>query len=319
MRTRTSTARLLAALGAALLVTPGLATSVLAGPASAADPDPGAPLSTREKVLALDAGAHRGLTGTYGTHEVVEDSVLSAQHAVAEGARTVELDMRETSDHGCVAMHDASTGRTATADLVVARHTEADLSRLPLDGRNAGYVATCAQVLAALAPYRDRVHVEAELKDPDPTTTYLSRVAGMFRAYGFTGEAGNSRRESYYPHALLLYRHYDPSTPLDLITTYPVTAADTHAAGFDGSIVPYDDVVRAAGDNPHYLQGFADARTRLVPWEVDGTDRMGWVLTHSTMPRDPSTGEPDTRYGLAGFLSDDVDDYQQHFRAPWGG
>lgn len=314
MRTRALTSSLRVLAAAALTV-----TALAAAPAQADGTGPAGttPLDTREKVLGLDAGGHRGATGPFGSHEVVEDSVLSGQKAVAVGADTVEFDMRESADHDCVVMHDATTGRTAHVDWVVHHHSAAALSHLALEGRNSGYVPTCAQMLAALAPYRDRIHVEAELKDSSPTPTYLARVAQLFAAYGFTGAAGNSRRESFSPHALLAYRHYDPSTPLDLISTHPMTAADVHAAGFDGSIVPFASMVRAAGANPHYLPGFADARTRLVPWQVDGTDRMAWVVTHSTMPRDPDTGQADDRYGLAGFLSNDVGDYEPHFRVPW--
>ena len=103
--------------------------------------------------------AHRGASG-----EAPENTLAAFRRAFAQGADGIEGDFRLTRDGEIVCLHDATTGRTAGADLVVA---DTDLARLrALDvGAWKGpqwageRIPTLAEVLG-LVPAGKRLYIE---------------------------------------------------------------------------------------------------------------------------------------------------------------
>ena len=117
--------------------------------------------------------AHRG-----ASREAPENTLAAFRLAFAQGADGIEGDFRLTRDGEIVCLHDATTGRTAGADLVVA---DADLARLrALDvGAWKGpqwageRIPTLAEVLG-LVPAGKRLYIE--LKSGPEILPRLRRV-----------------------------------------------------------------------------------------------------------------------------------------------
>ena len=96
--------------------------------------------------------AHRG-----ASRSAPENTLAAFRLAWAEGADGVEADFRLTGDGRIVCLHDATTGRTAGVEFIVATASLAELRRLDV-GRWQGsawsgeQIPTLAEVLAALPP-----------------------------------------------------------------------------------------------------------------------------------------------------------------------
>ena len=72
--------------------------------------------------------AHRGTP-----FHAPENSLAAISQAIAAGADAVEIDVHLTRDGTPVVCHDTSTGRTGSADLVIADTNLADLAGVMLD------------------------------------------------------------------------------------------------------------------------------------------------------------------------------------------
>jgi glycerophosphoryl diester phosphodiesterase len=94
--------------------------------------------------------AHRG-----ASFDAPENTLAAFRLAFAQGADGIEADFRLSGDGEIVCIHDATTGRTADANLRVATHSLADLRRLDLGAwRGAQWqgerIPTLAEVLTIL-------------------------------------------------------------------------------------------------------------------------------------------------------------------------
>lgn len=83
-------------------------------------------MSNRTKPLLV---AHRG-----ASREAPENTSAAFELAWQQGADGIEADFRLTRDGRVVCLHDASTGRIAEIDLVVAGSSLAELQRLDIGG-----------------------------------------------------------------------------------------------------------------------------------------------------------------------------------------
>ncbi len=90
--------------------------------------------------------AHRG-----GSDERPENTMEAFRHAVVVGADTVEFDVRSTSDHRLVVLHDRTLDRTTNCTGAVYRRTLAQVRTCRIDG-NGQRVQTFAEVLNYFAP-----------------------------------------------------------------------------------------------------------------------------------------------------------------------
>jgi len=118
---------------------------------------------------AFSCFAHRG-----GIARGVPENTLAAlRHALALGARGVELDVRRSADGALVVMHDDTVQRTTNGRGPVARLTLAQLRAL--DAGNGERVPTFAEALALLA--REGAAVLADVKTRDVSLAELVRVA----------------------------------------------------------------------------------------------------------------------------------------------
>lgn len=95
---------------------------------------------------------HRG-----ASHCAPENTLAAFRLAWEEGADGIEADFRLTADGSIVCLHDASTGRTADRDLIVAATSLAELQRLDVGGwLGAAWegerIPTLGETLALLPP-----------------------------------------------------------------------------------------------------------------------------------------------------------------------
>jgi glycerophosphoryl diester phosphodiesterase len=94
--------------------------------------------------------AHRG-----ASFEAPENTLAAFRLAFAQDADGIEADFRLSSDGEIVCIHDATTGRTAAANLCVATHSLAELRRLDLGAWKGPQwqgerIPTLAEVMAIL-------------------------------------------------------------------------------------------------------------------------------------------------------------------------
>lgn len=92
-----------------------------------------------------------------------ENSLLALQHAIEIGVDIVEIDLKITSDHHLVLMHDNTLDRTTTGTGRVADHTLAEIKTLYLkDGANHKTEYRVPTLEEALSVCKDRVLVNLD-------------------------------------------------------------------------------------------------------------------------------------------------------------
>ena len=94
----------------------------------------------------MTAFRNNGLTAHRGNPAGFPENTLPGfADGLASGADWLETDVHRTRDGQVVVCHDATTGRTADGDLVIAESTLAELKRLDFSAWN---VATPARMRA---------------------------------------------------------------------------------------------------------------------------------------------------------------------------
>ena len=93
---------------------------------------------------------HRG-----ASFDAPENTLAAFRLAFAQGADGIEADFRLSADGEILCIHDATTGRTADANLRVAAHSLAELRRLDIGARKGEKwqgekIPTLAEVLAII-------------------------------------------------------------------------------------------------------------------------------------------------------------------------
>ncbi|MCK5802142.1 MAG: hypothetical protein KAI66_04890 [Lentisphaeria bacterium] len=74
---------------------------------------------------------YNGITAFRGSSDAFPENTMAAyEEALSAGADWLQIDIRQTADGHFVACHDATTGRTADQDLVIAESTLGDLQAL---------------------------------------------------------------------------------------------------------------------------------------------------------------------------------------------
>ena len=271
-------ARLAAVRLAALATCSGLLVALV--PAAArADYDPGRDrtgMTVPELARDTTSAAHRGLRGVYSGRYADEDSLRAALHAKAAGADVIELDLRMTRDHVPILMHDATTNRMTYGrgcNLTIATHTWRQLSGCRLN--HGDRITSLAAFVHTMTHYRHQIGLELELKDYGMVRYQLTRINYLLSARGFG--AGNLRYESFSRTDLAAMKRVAPRVPSDWITT---TAPRVSALSgqVDGVIMPLSTFRAAQTHDPGYADAFVGAGKRVMPWEVETTTDMRYVI-----------------------------------------
>jgi glycerophosphoryl diester phosphodiesterase len=208
--------------------------------------------------------AHRG-----ASVDAPENSLAAFRRAWELGVEAVELDVRVTADQQVVVIHDATTRRTTSADLVVADHTLVVLAPLG--------IPTLGEALATIPP---GCAMFVEIKSPIST---VPAVAQAIRA----GTPSN---------AAVMLQGYDAETLAALSAALPGIDAywtvdppyscalldDARARGFAGLALSIDGIdeafLTAARKTPLLLDVWtANTPSALAAWT--GRDEIRWVET----------------------------------------
>jgi glycerophosphoryl diester phosphodiesterase len=138
--------------------------------------------------------AHRG-----DSSNALENSLAAIHRALSYPVDMIELDIRMSRDHVLYVMHDASTGRTADANVIIERSTSARIDKVRL--KNGEPVPTLADALKAVS---GAAGLNLEIKSRDAglaTARYLE--SSDYRSYvlisSFKEEEVRAIRDAF-PH-----------------------------------------------------------------------------------------------------------------------
>lgn len=149
---------------------------------------------------------HRGAKG-----EAPENTLCGFAYALELGLRTIEFDLRLTSDDQAVIMHDATVDRTTNGTGTVADHTATELAALDARSTFTTWpepcgVPTLADTLDLLQPL-DIIQIEFKTDAPER----LDRLAQVTRRLIEERHLGHKVVfTSFDPVALELLAHYCP-------------------------------------------------------------------------------------------------------------
>ncbi|MFD8635787.1 MULTISPECIES: glycerophosphodiester phosphodiesterase [unclassified Streptomyces] len=164
---------------------------------------------------AIRVVAHRG-----ASHEHPEHTMAAYRQAIADGADSLECDVRLTADRKLVCVHDRRVERTSDGQGVVSAMTYAELAALDF-GRWKGEEHAGARVLLfedllreALAAERP-VGLAVETKHPSRAGGRLEvELARMLREYGLAdGASGRVEVMSFSRNALTRMHRLAPGLP----------------------------------------------------------------------------------------------------------
>jgi glycerophosphoryl diester phosphodiesterase len=152
-----------------------------------------------------------------------EETLPSFEQAIADHAKTIEMDVQFTGDHVPVLMHDPSVDRTTDGTGPVRGYTAAAIGQLDAGSWfGSAWAGTRVPTLDSAIALASAHHVAviAELKDPATTSTDLTAFLTSI------GQASSPVLvESFFPDLLQDMAARSPSTPLALITSTAVPAA----------------------------------------------------------------------------------------------
>lgn len=249
-------------------------------------------MSFSEKADTIEAAGHRGLKGWYKGGYAEEDSVRSCLHAFAAGADACEIDGRTTKDGVPIIMHDATTGRTtrgANCNISVATHTWNRIRKCRLNGGDR--IPKVARMAHELSPYASSKKIVYEFKEKNVPLSVVRKVNAIFAQNGFGPQ--NLSYESFYARNLNKAKRVAPNTTRYLIngsTTNPPQVNNLDRSVVDGVIIPYAGMVHGLRSNPNYVDNFRKAGMLIMPWNVETTDQMRYVINSNA----------------TGLISDDV-------------
>lgn len=145
------------------------------------------------------AYAHRGL------HDAsLPENSMAAFEAACQAGYGIELDVQLSSDGEVVVFHDATLDRVCGESARVLDRTAAELSRLPLCGKEEHTVPTFADVLKTV---NGRVPLMVEIKGLSKENTYAvcEAVVPLLDAY-----EGEYCMESFNPYAVYWFKKNRP-------------------------------------------------------------------------------------------------------------
>jgi glycerophosphoryl diester phosphodiesterase len=210
-----------------------------------------------------------------------EETLPSFQQAIADGARTIEMDVQFTSDNVPVLMHDLTVDRTTDGTGPLRSYSAARIAQLDAGSWfgatwTGTRVPTFDAVLALAAAHH--VAVIAELKDPATTDANITAyLASLSRS------SAPVLVESFYPNLLQEMAARSPSTPTALITSANVTPAT--AAQYGRVLIVSQTVVTSttvAGWHAAGLKVYAWTPDSAVQWSAMRQAGADAVMTDDT-------------------------------------
>lgn len=172
----------------------------------------------------VQVSSHRGETTTV----ITENTVRAFQRAVAGGARSIESDLRLTSDGVWILMHDGTVNRTTNGTGRVARMTLAQIKALRTDGGQR--VPTFDETVSALPA---ETGYQMEFKTEQFSDRQLMVVVNRLRAQS---QAGDLFLTSRFTSVLRRLATLAPDIPRGLIMVKKERLAPSAIPDFADSI-----------------------------------------------------------------------------------
>ncbi|HEX4141511.1 MAG TPA: glycerophosphodiester phosphodiesterase family protein [Candidatus Methylacidiphilales bacterium] len=236
--------------------------------------------------------AHRG------SSYLAPENTLAALRLGWKETRTCELDVRATADGEVLVVHDETALRTTGIDLVVARHSRAELQSLDAGAWKGAewrgeIMPTLAEVLAAM-PEGKRLLVE--VKGGPAIVPELARV---IEASGRAADVGVmafdvatcAQAKAALPGVPVYLLAWLGRSRREAAKAWPKALATTRERGLDGLGINNAPVL-----NERVLAELHEAKLRLNVWTVDHaaaakrlarlgvdgiiTNRPGWLKSH---------------------------------------
>lgn len=212
-------------------------------------PAPPAPPAWRPPTWAPPSvTAHRG-----GALEAPENTLAAIRSSVQRGADIVEFDVRSTSDHQLVLLHDRTLDRTTDCTGEVFTKTLAEVRACRTEGSGQP-VPTFEEVATYLATVDVRLSPEIEQYGTDVDRAELADFVEILRARGLMGRAlVQSFRPEVFPDLRALQRADDPEMTLAYVARTALPAETVKGAGAQVASVNLAALGRAHVDAYHRL------------------------------------------------------------------
>lgn len=234
----------------------------------------------------IEVVAHRG-----SSEDVPEHTLAAYRKAIADGADTLEADVRLTQDGHLVCVHDRRIDRTSSGRGLVSTLELADLAELDFGSWKGGAaddeepdhdrrkVLTLERLVRLVLEADRPVSLAVETKHPTRYAGLVERrLVALLDRYGLAhprlGEVLPVRVMSFSPLSLRRMRQMAPSLGrVLLLDRVPLRYRD-------GSLPPHVRTVGLAVDvlraSPQYVQRVREQGTRVHVWvvnEMDDVDR----------------------------------------------
>jgi len=209
--------------------------------------------------------AHRG-----GSDERPENTMDAFRNAVAVGADTVEFDVRSTSDHRLVVLHDRTLDRTTNCTGAVYRRTLAQVRTCRTDG-NGQRVPTFAEVLNYFAPLN--VGIIPEIKEYG-TDLDNNEVAKLVTAVKSRKMGPRTFVQSFKPSVFAQVNRAAPAVTTVYLANGVIRVSALRQYGADIASVNMTSLSRA-NVNSYHNQG-----RRIWTWTADADEELqrAWTL-----------------------------------------
>lgn len=213
--------------------------------------------------------AHRGASS-----EFPENTILSFQQAIRQGADGIELDIHLTRDGEIVVAHDEELERVSNGTGTIAEHTLAELKELDFSKTHpecgVQRIPTLAEVYRLIRTTELTVNVE--LKTAPVWYPDIER-----KAVEQTERFGLSERvlySSFNHYSLLKLKQYAPTAPIGLL--YAIGLVDVwlygdHIRTLTGS-APAQHPHYAMLQLPDFVKNCHDLGQQVNVWTVDGSE-----------------------------------------------
>lgn len=223
---------------------------------------------------------HRGSgTNTSGRPQA-ENTLPSFDAAIDAGAKTIELDLRLTSDGELVVMHDASAKRTTGRDACVSQMTAAEIAALDAgvgtaqEGKGVR-VPSFADVLGHMASRAD-IEINAELKtqgeDGCPATDPSAIADAAEKALRPFDGKSRVIVSSFEPQALEAFRAKALDVRVALLSFDPADVATAKSMGCVA--IQFSHLVAT----PEAIGAAHEAGLEVHVWTVDVESTMQTMI-----------------------------------------
>jgi len=152
---------------------------------------------------------HRGAKGV-----VMENSLEGFKLAAEQGVNQFELDIRLSSDHQLMVVHDENLMRLANSSLLVSQSSADALSNIQLTGTNQG-IPTLEQVIESCP---NVIHWQFEIKTQTSNPKFVRPIKAILKKYKLENKVVVT---SQHVGTLAIFKRSLPNVPRGYVQEWP--------------------------------------------------------------------------------------------------